>query len=189
MLVEIKIECVGSTIIQFPPSRRHGWAITCALLCSPYHQLSIGNRSEYLTCFFKYSLWRFKHVIYKFELRMMLHILTWIADANWKHLQACWFRAGHHNEPKNMWKIINSFYKAKCIWSWVMPELMYASQAWPVPEPNDPCGATPCCHNPWNCFFQCVFFGVVEVYITHVSRLINGWLWYLHSLQFDFEPV
>jgi hypothetical protein len=35
--------------------------------------------------FFKYSLWRFKHVIYKFELRMMLHILTWIADANWKH--------------------------------------------------------------------------------------------------------
>ena len=51
MLVEIKIECVGSTIIQFPPSRRHGWAITCALLCSPYHQLSIGNRSECLTCF------------------------------------------------------------------------------------------------------------------------------------------
>ena len=110
--------------------------------------------------FFKYSLWlwRFKHVIYKFELRMMLHILTWIADANWNHC-TCKHAGSELVTTMNQKhvKIMNSFYKAKCIWSGVMPELMYASQTWPVPEPNDPCGATPCCHNAWNCFFSMCF--------------------------------
>ena len=103
MLVEIKIERVGSTIIQFPPSRRHGWAITCALLCSPYHQLSIGNRSEYLTCFL--------NIACDCEGSNMLYINLVAHDASHfdldcrcklkpLHLQACWFRAGHHNEPK-----------------------------------------------------------------------------------------
>ena len=160
MLVEIKIERVGSTIIQFPPSRRHRWAITCALLCSPYHQLSIGNRSEYLTCFLNIACdCEGSNMLY-INLSCAWCFTFWLGlpmQTETTALASMLVPSWSPQWTKNMWKIMNSFYKAKCIWSWVMPELMYASQTWPVPEPNDPCGATPCCHNAWNCFFSMCF--------------------------------
>ena len=110
--------------------------------------------------FFKYSLWlwRFKHVIYKFSCAWCFTF--WLGlpmQTETTALASMLVPSWSPQWTKNMWKIMNSFYKAKCIWSWVMPEHMYASQTWPVPEPNDPCGATPCCHNAWNCFFSMCF--------------------------------